>query len=194
MALRIPRIVLGFGSAVVGVVLPFVGVAPAGAASTTATAPAVSAIRPSSHAARLTPLLQLPSFKVSSKIVAEGVDKKTGKFLVPSDPRIVGWNSYGPQPGEPGTALFFGHRSSQGALWHVPDMKAGTALRIVGLNGVVTSWKIMSLQEVRKDSLPASLFDNTGPSRVALVTCGGIFDYRIGHFKDNVIAWAVPAK
>jgi hypothetical protein len=33
---------------------------------------------------------------------------------------------------------------------------------------------------------------NSGPPRLAIVTCGGPFDAATGHYVDNVIVWAVP--
>lgn len=139
-------------------------------------------------------LLIIPLFGVSSKIVPEGVNKKTSSVEVPLDPRLVGWFRRGSQPGEAGTALFFGHRAKYGAFWHVPDMKKGTKIKVRGLNGVVTTWKVSSLQTILKTSLPPTLFQTSGPPRLALVTCGGDFDYQIHHYRDNVIAWADPVR
>ena len=39
-------------------------------------------------------------------------------------------------------------------------------------------------------ALPAGLFLNSGPPKLALVTCGGPFDAATGHYLDNVIVWA----
>jgi len=47
---------------------------------------------------------------------------------------------------------------------------------------------------VAKNALPGSLFATTGPPRLALVTCGGSFDPATGHYRDNVIVWAKPAR
>jgi sortase (surface protein transpeptidase) len=118
------------------------------------------------------------------------VNRASRSVEVPLDPTLVGWFRLGAQPGEPGTALFFGHRARHGAFWHVPDMKKGTVIRVRGRNGVTTIWKISSLQTISKNELPQTLFQIDGPPRLALVTCGGDFDYRLRHFRDNVIAWA----
>lgn len=39
-------------------------------------------------------------------------------------------------------------------------------------------------------ALPADLFVNSGPPKLALVTCGGPFDAATRHYLDNVIVWA----
>ena len=154
----------------------------------------VSVLNATKHDRRDVALLILPSYAVTSKIVAEGVNRRTKSVEVPLDPRLVGWFRRGSQPGEVGTALFFGHRARNGAFWHVPDMKRGTPIRVIGLNGVVTNWKVTALQTIAKDHLPQTLFQIDGPPKLALVTCGGDFDYRIHHYRDNVIAWAEPTK
>jgi hypothetical protein len=41
--------------------------------------------------------------------------------------------------------------------------------------------------------LPASIFEQNGPERLALITCGGTFDSGTGNYDDNVVAYAHPA-
>jgi len=36
------------------------------------------------------------------------------------------------------------------------------------------------------------VFARTGKARLVLVTCGGPFDQRSGHYKDNIVVTAVP--
>ena len=43
-----------------------------------------------------------------------------------------------------------------------------------------------------KAALPASIYTRTGAARLVLVTCGGPFDARAGHYRDNVIVTATP--
>jgi len=164
------------------------------AQASTTTASPISTLLATTHDQLHVGLLILPTYGVRSKIVAEGVNAKSRSVVVPLDPRLVGWFRRGSQPGEVGTALFFGHRARNGAFWHVPDMKKGTRIQVKGLNGVMTSWKVTSLQTIPKNYLPQTLFKIDGPPRLALVTCGGDFDYRMRHYRDNVIAWADPVK
>ena len=49
------------------------------------------------------------------------------------------------------------------------------------------------MQQLLKANLPASVWAEGGPPRLALVTCGGVFNYSTGHYNDNVIIWATPA-
>jgi hypothetical protein len=36
-----------------------------------------------------------------------------------------------------------------------------------------------------------TVWTESGPPQVALVTCGGPYNYTSGHYDDNIIVWAV---
>ena len=42
-------------------------------------------------------------------------------------------------------------------------------------------------------ALPSSIYTRSGPARLVLVTCGGPFDARSGHYRDNIVVTAVAA-
>jgi hypothetical protein len=63
---------------------------------------------------------------------------------------------------------------------------------VTGTNGVTTTWTVKSTQQLLKADLPNSVWSESGFPKLALVTCGGEFNYSIGHYNDNVIAWASP--
>lgn len=46
---------------------------------------------------------------------------------------------------------------------------------------------------MRKANLPSSLWMKGGLPELALVTCGGTFNYSTGHYDDNIVVWATPA-
>lgn len=101
-----------------------------------------------------------------------------------------------PQPGQPGVAIIAGHVDSAvagpGALYRLKDLNVGDSIW-VDLQGHNSDWRVSSEPEITaKTQLPTSLFDTSGPPRLALVTCGGPFDSATGHYVDNVIVWAVP--
>ena len=43
-----------------------------------------------------------------------------------------------------------------------------------------------------KGALPDSIYTRTGSPKLVLVTCGGPFDAKIGHYRDNIIVTATP--
>jgi hypothetical protein len=52
---------------------------------------------------------------------------------------------------------------------------------------------VTGVRTVLKDELPQALFSRSGEKRLYLVTCGGPFNAKSGHYRDNVIVSAVPA-
>ena len=54
-------------------------------------------------------------------------------------------------------------------------------------------FRVTGRQQVPKIELPAELFSRAGPSRIALITCGGAFDARTRHYRDNVVVVATPS-
>jgi hypothetical protein len=155
--------------------------------------------------------LVIPALDVQAPVVAVG--GTDGSMLIPADVHQVGWydgidNQSGvhrsaaptaPWPGQPGVALIAGHVNwagqGPGALSNLGRLRVGDLIQVVGSNRTTTAWQVSQAPiTLPKSALPHSLFVNTGPSRVALVTCGGPYDRTTGHYRDNVIVWADPAK
>ncbi|MBO0837986.1 MAG: class F sortase [Actinobacteria bacterium] len=154
--------------------------------------------------------LVIPSIGTDAPVIPEGASGPDGGALdVPSSVHVVAWwdgvwkspsgtvHEKVAQPGQPGVALLAGHIDSaaqgHGALYRLQQVKTGAAVTVYGAKGAATTWKVTSLQVVSKSALPNALFVNSGPPRLAIVSCGGPFDASTGHYEDNVIAWAVPA-
>lgn len=154
--------------------------------------------------------LVIPSIGTDAPIIPEGASGPNGGALdVPSSVHVIGWwdgawrspnglvRERVARPGQPGVALLAGHIDSaaqgHGALYRLQEIKPGAGVTVYGEGGAVTKWKVTRLQVVNKSALPAGLFVDTGPPRLAVVSCGGPFDPSTGHYVDNVIAWATPA-
>ncbi len=54
-------------------------------------------------------------------------------------------------------------------------------------------YRVTSMRRMAKKSLPTGIYTRTGAARLVLVTCGGPFDARAGHYRDNIVVTAVPA-
>ena len=151
--------------------------------------------------------LIIPALQVRAPIVATGaVD---GLMTIPADIHTVGWydgidsnagtttSGHAPWPGQPGVSLLAGHvdwsGEGPGALYYIGQLVAGDPIEVVGSNHETTYWRVSQRPiTIAKSDLPQDLFDNTGPPKLALVTCGGPFDAATGHYLDNVIVWATP--
>jgi Sortase domain len=153
-------------------------------------------------------VLVIPALQVRAPVVASGaVD---GSMSIPADVHIVGWydgvdtiggttsSAPTPWPGQPGVSLLAGHINwvgqGPGALYYIGQLVVGDPVEVIGSNGVATYWRVSrSPITLPKADLPASLFVNTGPPKLALVTCGGPYDPATHHYLDNVVVWATPA-
>jgi Sortase domain len=152
--------------------------------------------------------LVIPALQVHAPVVATGaVD---GSMSIPPDVHIVGWydgsdatggktiSAPTPWPGQPGVSLLAGHINwvgqGPGALYYIGQLVVGDPVEVIGSNGVATHWRVSQPPiTTPKADLPANLFVNTGPPKLALVTCGGPFDSATGHYLDNVIVWTTLA-
>jgi sortase (surface protein transpeptidase) len=157
-----------------------------------------SPLLPDSGAARSSAnsTLIIPAIGVRAAIVPQGIDKTqgdVGNLAVPWAANAVGWWDGGPAPGQGGVAVMAGHRVANWALWRLPDLRAGDAIELIGTNGRITNWIVRDLQEMPKADLPSSLWMEGGVPQLALVTCGGPFDYSTRHYRDNIVVWATPA-
>jgi sortase (surface protein transpeptidase) len=151
--------------------------------------------------------LVIPALRVHAPVVATGaVD---GSMTIPADVHIVGWydgtdnyrgTTYSvrtPWPGQPGVSVLAGHINwvgqGPGALYYIGQLVVGDPVEVIGSNQVATYWRVSQPPiTLPKADLPSSLFVNTGPPKLALVTCGGPYDSATGHYLDNVIVWATP--
>ena len=50
-----------------------------------------------------------------------------------------------------------------------------------------------TIKTMSKAALPTNIYTRTGSPKLVLVTCGGPFDAKIGHYRDNIVVTAVPA-
>ena len=128
-------------------------------------------------------------------------------MTIPADIHTVGWYdgtesnggtttfAHTPWPGQRGVSLLAGHvdwaGEGPGALYYIGQLVAGDPVEVIGSNRETTYWRVSRPPIViAKSDLPADLFVNSGPPKLALVTCGGPFDAATGHYLDNVIVWA----
>ncbi|MDT4936892.1 MAG: hypothetical protein QOG80_563 [Pseudonocardiales bacterium] len=120
---------------------------------------------------------------------------------VPLDPKIVGWWNGGAKPGaKTGTAILDGHinfSGVKGVLADIGTLNPGDRVYVYGLhNGRKTkvSFTITGVRTYDKAALPyQQIFDQKSIGRLAIVTCGGPFDASTGNYRDNIVAFAVPA-
>ncbi|MFN2517721.1 MAG: class F sortase [Jatrophihabitantaceae bacterium] len=145
-------------------------------------------------------MIEIP--KLSAKAPIVGVSTlPSGALDVPVNPRTVGWWNGGAKPGATeGTAILDGHvnfKGVDGVLGRIGTLNPGDVVYVGGLrNGKQTrlTFTITGVRTYYKTQLPyRQIFDQKSVGRLAIVTCGGPFDARTGNYRDNIVAFAVPA-
>ncbi|MGI8312381.1 class F sortase [Saccharopolyspora hattusasensis] len=195
LALGLVTAAAGFGHALVsGPALPHTGTVPPAHAGPFP-APAQEALEPVSLS-EVPQRMRLSAMGVDAPVqpVLPGPDRQ---LSVPESPDVVGWWSAGAAPGSrTGTVVLAGHvdthSAGPGALFRVAELQPGDRLEVTSAHST-TRYRIAAVRSYPKASLPADLFDRTGNPRLALITCGGLFDDSTRQYEDNIVAYAVPA-
>ena len=152
----------------------------------------------SSHAIEYTPSpsrLSLPSIDVDAEVVPVSASDRV--LEVPDDPRVVGWWSAGAQPGDDeGSVVLDVHLDTVehgfGPFTAVHHLEPGDPAQIEGADGRDHDYTVVDVVTYEKTVLPyAELFDQDGPAKAVLVTCGGEFDPVQG-WDSNVVVVMEP--
>jgi sortase (surface protein transpeptidase) len=140
--------------------------------------------------------VRIPAIDVDAAILPVGVDVTSGGVQVPTDISQVGWYRYGPLPGRPGSSLLVGHVDSAalgaGVFFRLGKVPLGSLLSIDFGDGSTLRFRVVARRAYPKSELPGRLFARSGDPVVTLVTCGGAFDPSTGHYRENVVVYAVP--
>jgi sortase (surface protein transpeptidase) len=137
--------------------------------------------------------LSIPAIGVDTPLVRLGLNPD-GTLQVPTDFSVAGWYSLGPGPGEPGAAVIVGHVDSKlgpAVFYRLGQLDPGSVVRIALADNTEALFRVYAVREYAKAAFPTSLvYAATPGAELRLVTCGGSFDRRTGHYVDNVVVFA----
>jgi hypothetical protein len=148
-------------------------------------------ILPPSRPLRLT----IPSIGLSTGALLSLGTNSDGSLEVPGDFDRAGWWTPGPAPGQFGPAVIAGHvdsKSGPAVFFRLGQLRKGDEVRVVRADGGVARFTVDRVERYAKDRFPtARVYGNTtNRAELRLITCGGDFDRRTGHYVDNVVAFA----
>lgn len=112
---------------------------------------------------------------------------------VPDSPWDVGWWRDGVGVGgDHGTAVMIAHIASPvygtGPLARASELRGGETAFVTTATGTVLRYEVARVDAFLKTVLPYDeLFRQDGPPRIVLVTCGGEWDARAGHYDSNIV-------
>jgi hypothetical protein len=170
------------------------------AAADPATRPAAAPTRGSTARPRPETRPEAPvSVSVASLAIAAPVVRVTtlasGELAVPDDVSVIGWWDQG-LPAQRIAArptLLVGHvdsaRLGRGAFFSLRQARPGAVVQLRFPSGI-RRYRVFAMRVYDKRALPSSLLAPSAQPVLLLVTCGGPFDPRTHHYRDNVVVFA----
>jgi Sortase domain len=133
--------------------------------------------------------LQVPTANFDLSVAPLSVDSKR-RVLAPANPEAVGWwrASRDDSP-----IVFVGHldsREGPAAFYFVKRLRKGQPISVRFSDGQTKAFVVRSTERVEKNDFPTAKVYVANPGEIRLVTCGGKFNRRTGHYEDNVIVYA----
>jgi len=139
--------------------------------------------------------LRIPAQRIDTALQQLGL-AADGSIAAPTAWQLAGWYSGGPRPGQQGPAVIVGHVDSDtgpAVFYRLPQLRPGDAVYVDRADGSTVRFRVTRQQQVPKDRFPAeAVYAPTLRASLALMTCGGAFDASTGHYRDNIIVFAVP--
>ncbi|MFJ6196315.1 class F sortase [Micromonospora sp. NPDC092111] len=130
---------------------------------------------------------------VDSTLTTLGLDR-AGALVPPAEFDRAGWYGGGPAPGDPGPAVIAGHLDSRrgpAVFARLGELRPGDRIEVWRGDRPV-SFRVTGALRTPKDAFPtATVYGPTPGPELRLITCGGDFDRRVGHYRDNVVVFAV---
>jgi Sortase domain len=140
--------------------------------------------------------IDIPSIHVHAKVISLGLNPN-GTVAVPplSTPMVTGWYDKGPTPGQPGAAAILGHvdaaKVGPAVFYELGNMRPGAKIYVYLRSGRVAIFEAYSIALFPKAKFPTQrVFGYTSWPTLRLITCGGVFDPKTGHYLGNIVAFA----
>ncbi|WP_433437286.1 class F sortase [Nonomuraea sp. CA-141351] len=121
---------------------------------------------------------------------------KDGTIEVPpgNDPNLVGWYRNMSTPGEAGPAVMLGHkdtRTRSAVFSRLFEIKNGDIIEVKRQDRTTAVFTVGGVEQASKKTFPTQrVYGAQENAQLHLITCGGTYDRRIGHYTDNIIVYA----
>lgn len=145
---------------------------------------------------RRTPTATGPDLVLRQPFVPLGLDSD-GALEVPKRAQDVGRWKDGPVPGDVGPAILVGHvdlNGRSGVFSRLSLLREGDRVDVARPDGRLVRFRVTRSLRFPKSAFPTDeVYSPTGATELRLITCGGSFDRLTGHYRDNVVVFAVRA-
>lgn len=137
--------------------------------------------------------IRIPSIGVDADVTDLGLNPD-GTLEVPQDFSNTGWFSKGSRPGQYGASVIAGHIDSTdgpAVFFRLRELGEGDDIVVESPDGRTVTFRVETVEQFPKDAFPTKrVYSFTREPTIRLVTCGGPFNETIGHYEDNIIAFA----
>jgi hypothetical protein len=137
--------------------------------------------------------IQIPAIGASAPVDPLGLNRD-GTLAVPTDFQRAGYYTGRPVPGAKGPAIIVAHvdsKSGPAVFKRLRELKPGDEVVVTRADRSDVIFVVDRVESHPKNKFPTSaVYDPTPDATLRLVTCGGSFDRKSGHYRDNVIAFA----
>lgn len=140
--------------------------------------------------------ITIPAIRVHARVIGLGL-ARDGSIAVPSlrTPFLAGWYDRGPPPGARGAAVIVGHVDALGVgpavFYRLGSVRPGDRIYVRLRAGRTAVFEAYSVAEYAKTRFPAArVYGYTSWPTLRLVTCGGDYDARTGHYRGNTVVFA----
>ena len=137
--------------------------------------------------------ISIPSLGVNARLIKVGLDKN-GSMQVPKSGTFAAWYTGLASPGEMGPAIIVGHVNMfgrNGVFFGLKTMKRNDLISVLRSDGETVKFQVDSVKAFSKGAFPTQLvYGAIDYAGLRLITCGGVFDPKTGHYKSNIIVFA----
>ncbi len=137
--------------------------------------------------------IQIPAIRASAPIDPLGLNGD-GTLAVPTDFARAGYYTGRPVPGATGPAIVVAHvdsKSGPAVFKRLRELEPGDEVVVTRADGSDVVFVVDRIESHPKNRFPTkAVYDPTPGATLRLITCGGSFDRKAGHYRDNVIAFA----
>ena len=137
--------------------------------------------------------IRIPAIDSSAPVDPLGLNRD-GTLAVPSDFARAGWYTGRPPPGATGPAIIIAHvdsKSGPAVFKRLRELKPGDEVTVTRADRSVVTFAVDRVESHPKKAFPTNaVYDPTPGATLRLITCGGSFDRKAGHYRENVIAFA----
>src|SRR5919199_3520924 len=156
--------------------------------------PAAGFRSPRTHPVVALPVrLRIPSIGVDTPLMRLGLDAH-GAVQAPTSWQKAGWYTGSARPGQAGPAVLLGHvdsTSGPAVFFRLNQLRPGDAVQVFRADGTRAVFRVSGRQEVAKSRFPTDLvYAPTLEPSLRLGGCGGAFDTKSHHYRDNIIVSA----